>query len=405
MAMRVRAKPWISIQPSVRDVLHDVAQGVVQKEDVWVSAYIASPARASVHTTLHVEHTSTPPQTSISNQPSDITVDTSIEPWCVSSQGDVSVPRTEVHLPVQGEEAMIHDVTAPLSVDMSIDAEGVERYVMGGAQGQLVYGSWDMDTPFAETNSCGSHQSDITSVRFFPSGQVILATSLDMRASVVSALDGTCPRVLIGHTRAVLGSAILGRGREVATCSADGAIRLWDVSRGETVQTWDAGVSIPSLEVSKALDSTPEDRQGVLVAGRHDGVLQGYDMRTGSAVWSHTAPMSPLGGSECAIQALAMHENTMALGTRGGVCALYDLRAMQEPLDAWYRNTAEITCMHLTNQRVYIGTSDGLPYSVDRDTDQVHEYAGWDADAISAIRTDQAGHVIITGSGRYATYR
>jgi WD40 repeat protein len=47
------------------------------------------------------------------------------------------------------------------------------------------------------------HEGEITKIKFFPSGQVLLSTGLDLTARVWSVLDGSCPRVLNGHKRSM----------------------------------------------------------------------------------------------------------------------------------------------------------------------------------------------------------
>ena len=45
------------------------------------------------------------------------------------------------------------------------------------------------------------HVGDVYTCRFFPSGIVILSGGADLQLKIWSALDGSCPRTLIGHTR------------------------------------------------------------------------------------------------------------------------------------------------------------------------------------------------------------
>lgn len=71
-----------------------------------------------------------------------------------------------------------------------------------------------------------AHHSDVTSLCFFPSGQVLLSAG-DLRARVW-ALDGTCARTFSGHTGLVTAAVPVGRGRNVLTASKDGSVRMWE---------------------------------------------------------------------------------------------------------------------------------------------------------------------------------
>lgn len=51
--------------------------------------------------------------------------------------------------------------------------------------------------------------------------------------------DYSCLRALEGHTASVLCCQFLSRGLQVASGSADGLVRLWDVRSGECVNTFD----------------------------------------------------------------------------------------------------------------------------------------------------------------------
>jgi len=48
------------------------------------------------------------------------------------------------------------------------------------------------------------HYGDITKVRFFPSGQVLLTAATDLQIKIWSVLDGSCPVTLKGHSRGIM---------------------------------------------------------------------------------------------------------------------------------------------------------------------------------------------------------
>ena len=388
--MNVRVLPWLSVQPSVADVVRDVRSGAVKQEDVWLSAYVAAPERVSEHGSVRVARGAP-----VSSRSAALDV-TRIEGprWTVAVHGRIQVPPTVVHVPcVRGVLPVAHATT----MDLTAPAAGTRRWCLGGADGALRAGVWgpceQPQSPFTAAVDLPGHGSDITSATFFPSGEVVLSTSLDMRARVFSAIDGTCPRVLEGHTRAVLCSAMLGRGREVLTGGADDSVRLWDVGRGASVRVLSVGGAVRQLQICDS---------GLL--GGIGACVPCWDLRVGNdaAVKTWTMPASPLGGRERAVEALAVRGHGLLVGTSDGMCAHYDLRA-DAPLTSWCRNTAGVTDMVWEDGAAVVATADGLPYRMTLDTLDVEELAGWDTERVCALRHDGT-HVVAAGAEAWAVY-
>jgi len=201
-------------------------------------------------------------------------------------------------------------------------------------------------------------------------------------------------------------SAIFGRGREVATGSSDGTVRVWDVGHHVTQSRWDVQDGVNALAVLGAAASAPDARQGLLVAGTDGGRLCGWDTRSvPQAAWSARVPAHPWCKDLAHICALDADDTRILLGTSNGMSALYDVRQPSTPLDAWHRNMASVMSVELAGDAAKVSTSDGLPYSWHVPTGQVHEYAGWDADVTSSICTDAWGRTIVLGArGMLATY-
>ena len=73
--------------------------------------------------------------------------------------------------------------------------------------------------------SLDGHDAEITDLKFFPSSQVLLSSSLDMRLKIWSALDGSNPRTIMGHKSIITGTEIIERGRNILSCSKDGTVK------------------------------------------------------------------------------------------------------------------------------------------------------------------------------------
>ena len=395
--MGVRRRPWLAVQPTVADVLRDVRTQTVDAEDVWVSAYVAP---RSVHGTLRCERgrtgailAATPGRAATWHVQATAKPDV----WGVSVEGDVEMS-TQVHVP-RVQRAWEAGAQAPTVIDLQGSAAGTERWAVGGADGHLYVGEWHggASAPAVPSIACAGHVGDVTSVRFFPSGEVLLSTSLDMRARVFSAIDGSCPRILEGHTRAIVGSAILGRGRHVATGSADHTVRVWDVGRGAAVQQWERDEPVTALAAYGAAGWTPEAPAGALLAGGAHGV-HAWDVRAApQEAWACTLP-APAGG----VSALCAYETHVLVGSRHGLVAMFDARAPATPLDAWSRSDAGVTDVWVDAQGALIATGDGLPYAVQGEA--VQELVGWDAAPTSAVRRDAHAHILVAGPGAWAWY-
>lgn len=406
----VAVYPWVSLQPSVGEVVDDVEGGIVSDESVWLSAYACVPDAESVHDDVRLRHAA-PGQAQLASAAQRLRVSCDAHAprvWTVSGPSILTMPQHRVRIPCRAAtDPWASDGAKTTAMALGVDDQGVERYMVGTTQGTLYYGTWGATSPL-EAVCVPAHKSEVTSVHLFPSGQVALSTALDGQARIVSALDGHQPRVLVGHTRRINAGAILGRGREVATGSSDGSVRVWDVSRGETVDTWPTASPVNALVTSGASASVPDARVGCLVAGLDDGTLCQWDVRTPSAsATSHALPSTPLATASQlspAIDVVAADGPWVLGGTRHGVVAVYDVRQMSAPVKAWCRNTASVTCARMTGPCIYVGTSDGVPYQVDVAGDSLEELAGWDADPIVGIDVDAAGHAVVVGDGRWAVY-
>ena len=67
------------------------------------------------------------------------------------------------------------------------------------------------DSNISNPIDCVGHKSEISLLKFFPSGQVLLSGSLDMTLKVWG-MDGSNPVTLLGHTRAITDAEIIERG-------------------------------------------------------------------------------------------------------------------------------------------------------------------------------------------------
>ncbi|KAJ3080014.1 Proteasomal ATPase-associated factor 1, partial [Quaeritorhiza haematococci] len=164
---------------------------------------------------------------------------------------------------------------------------GKELIVCGGDNGELKIidahdGSIRRDLP--------GHVGDVSTVKFFPSGQVILSGASDFQLKIWG-LDGSNPVTLKGHTRGILDTAIISRGRNVLSSSADGQVKLWECASGQTIAALSPGhgeVNAISLGEGTGVSSgdASTDRREVDTEGKvvflatESGFLDSHDLRS-----------------------------------------------------------------------------------------------------------------------------
>jgi RNA polymerase sigma factor (sigma-70 family) len=84
------------------------------------------------------------------------------------------------------------------------------------------------------------------------------------------------PMTLAGHTNRVDSVKFSRDGKTVASASADGTIKLWDVKTGQHAGTLNAGTPVPCLAFS------PDGR--ILASGSHNSTVTLWDVRTGKII-------------------------------------------------------------------------------------------------------------------------
>ena len=166
------------------------------------------------------------------------------------------------------------------------------RYLLGDSEGsiKIVDENYNLEREFNHI-----HSSDITTAKFFPSAEVVLSSSFDMQLKILSIEDGSNPRTLIGHTGAVTGTAIIGRGRNVLSSSKDGTLRLWECGSGSNIHNFtrrenpsdsinsislrsEANSNLSNNTNSEGLEFETEGK--TIFAGHSSGVITVFDIHS-----------------------------------------------------------------------------------------------------------------------------
>jgi len=146
-----------------------------------------------------------------------------------------------------------------------------------------------MTSSWERTCSLKGHTNWVRGVVYHPKGNQLASCSQDQTLRLWDVETGTCVHVITGHTGFVNGVAYSPQGDQVATAGGDGTVRLWDSATGDCRQT----LSGHSRSVLCVVYS-PKDAQ-IASGGRIDFTVRFWNVVTGecsrilsghsSAVW------------------------------------------------------------------------------------------------------------------------
>ena len=246
-------------------------------------------------------------------------------------------------------------------------------------------------------NPFQGHVSDITSCRFFPSQQVILSASLDMTLRIWG-LDGSNPMTLKGHGGGVLDTGIISRGRNVVSCSRDGSLKLWEVSSGQVIHSFQPHLgplyslslnSYPCLSDKNQMSTDSSHLQDArevdtgdkrVFVGGHNG-LYGLDLGSKQSIYSLS--------SESPICSVDFDGKYIVYGNVNGIVTILDASHMASPLYEFQRSNASIENVKLCRLKdmdcVLVTSSDGSCALIDFiHSHIVFELTGSDRDNLKA---------------------
>ncbi|SCV00484.1 LANO_0F07096g1_1 [Lachancea nothofagi CBS 11611] len=235
------------------------------------------------------------------------------------------------------------------------------KYALGEASGKITI----FNDRKAQDLTLEGHDSDVTTVRFFPSGQVLLSGSADMRLKIWSTLDGSNPRTLTGHTGPVTASAIIDRGRNVLSSSRDGTVKLWECGSGDAIHTFtrrsnpkDAINTMILVQVEPELNTqTNKSEYGTagktFLAGHDSGTISYHNIYSKDSMLEipnqFLAPCRTIATNDP-----QQNSFTIYAGYENGILAQWDVRNPSKAVtfNSWNKGSA-ITAMHYQTGRLF----------------------------------------------------
>ncbi|KAI9327082.1 WD40-repeat-containing domain protein [Obelidium mucronatum] len=284
--------------------------------------------------------------------------------------------------------------------------------VVGGEEGSLgVYntGSWTR-TPAVFKG----HVGDITTAKFFPSSTVLLTSATDLQVKVWDAVEGTCAMTMGakngGHTRPVVETGIIERGRNIVTAGKDGRLLLWEVKSASVIREicdapvvggdpigamamGTAAVCLVSQQREKRRETDEREigtSDKLCFVGTESGCLAGYDLGSDGGPILSLKATSNVGITACAYDS---SQGLVAVGSSNGI-KIYDLRNTGKAIASIKRNGASILNMSFVSKdfsafgiEMLFSTEDGscAHVSVGETVDIVSEFVGTDIEPLSGF--------------------
>ncbi|KAF7977381.1 hypothetical protein HWV62_3991 [Athelia sp. TMB] len=419
------ALPITTIQPDFPAVLADVRAGAVPSEAIWVSCYKTGAPSVHAKITAALDEVDRDAVRFEVNE-GDVLLERSENGAYTVACPSLQVHKTPVLSPAREFADPAHAPPRPPRriTAFAIAPDGTQ-FACGYLDGAVRLSSTSL-SPQHQTLP-KTHLSTVTSLTFFPSSRVLLSAGADFALAVLpadpSSSDAPAPvRVLKGHTRAITATAIIARGRNVLSASADGTLRLWDVGGGAQLRAIRARGGIAAIALDAGAPTTThtgtrDEREvgteGIIVfCALHDGGWEALDLARGTSLFrsppSSAAPLTAIAYSAAGL---------LATGSARGVVSVYPTSPAltSAPTHAFARNAAAITDFAFAPAGLVVGTDDGLAYVASFSSDAGEgegegegevrvrvrvrvgaELVGSDCDAVRVVRV-RGGEVWVAG--------
>lgn len=240
------------------------------------------------------------------------------------------------------------------------------------------------DSQAEVTRTLEGHYAEITDVKFFPSGEVLLSGSADMQLKVWSTLDGSNPRTLKGHTSTVTALGIIDRGRNVMSSSKDGSLKLWECGSGETIHSFarktDQSDPVNDMLILCSPGSSEDGSRHLefgtagktVFAGHNSGFISYHDIRSKDLTFElpnqFESPCCSLASSTSQFHPASQSPVFLYAGYDNGTVAQWDIRKPEKPVESllWNAQTP-ISSLYSRNGKLFAssGSYSSVVFDVD----------------------------------------
>ncbi|KAI5117164.1 hypothetical protein M0805_001022 [Coniferiporia weirii] len=170
--------------------------------------------------------------------------------------------------------------------------------------------------PFKFEKIIKTHSKFVQDVKFSPSGDHFASAGSDSKVFLYDGKTGETIGEFTGdlHKGSVMSANWSPDGKTIATSSMDGTVKLWNIERKQTIQTWTVGAGVTHQQVGNAWGA-----DGDIVSLSMSGVVNVFDQRKGDE------PARYIIGPQKAITAATVAPSgTFFAGTADGRIVSYD---------------------------------------------------------------------------------
>ncbi|CCK70464.1 translation initiation factor eIF3 subunit i KNAG_0E02020 [Huiozyma naganishii CBS 8797] len=247
------------------------------------------------------------------------------------------------------------------------------------------------------------HERPLTQVKYNKDGDLIFTCSKDSSASVWYSVNGERLGTLDGHAGTIWSIDVDPFTKYCVTGSADYSIKIWDVSTGETVFTYQSPVPVKSVEFS------PCGKYFLAVLDKvmgYPGSINIYKLERDSSNQSATFSEEPFhtiatpdGLVATTVAGWSTEGKYIIGGHKDGKISKYDVENDYSVVEVFDLHESSVSDLQFSLDRTYFITAsrDSMSYIVDVDTLKVLKSYETDCPLNSAAITPMKQFVVLGG--------
>ncbi|EGN94035.1 hypothetical protein SERLA73DRAFT_189186 [Serpula lacrymans var. lacrymans S7.3] len=201
------------------------------------------------------------------------------------------------------------------------------------------------------------HERSLTQLKFNLEGDLLFSCSKDHIVNAWFSHNGERLGTYDGHNGTVWTLDVDSQSKFLVSGSADNTLRLWSVSTGKCLYTWEFPTAV------KRVSFSDDDQQVVCITEQrmgHQGAVRVFQInRDGDGSDQPSKPLhmfNPI-GSKATVCAFTYTPNLIVTGHESGKVALFDVTTGDEVLNNERAHMDVVTDMQLSTDKTYFITS------------------------------------------------